>query len=113
MIESAAALYVHAIAIEREAAERYTEFAARMADQGNAQVAAIFGKLAGFEAGHLEALKRRTAGVALPDLQTLSNELEMLECTADERRPESRLSCQIRLTADLQGLVVRLPERQQ
>ena len=43
----------------------------------------------------------------------LSNELEMLECTADERRPESRLSCQIRLTADLQGLVVRLPERQQ
>ena len=43
----------------------------------------------------------------------LSNELEMLECTADERRPESRLSCQIKLTADLQGLVVRLPERQQ
>jgi 2Fe-2S ferredoxin len=43
----------------------------------------------------------------------LANELEMLECTADERRPESRLSCQIKLTADLQGLVVRLPERQQ
>ena len=43
----------------------------------------------------------------------LANELEMLDCTADERRPESRLSCQIRLTADLQGLVVRLPERQQ
>ena len=43
----------------------------------------------------------------------LSNELEMLECTADERRPESRLSCQIKLTAELQGLVVRLPGRQQ
>lgn len=43
----------------------------------------------------------------------LSNELEMLECTADERRPESRLSCQIKLTAELQGLVVRLPARQQ
>ena len=43
----------------------------------------------------------------------LSNELEMLECTADERRPESRLSCQIKLTAELQGLVVRLPGRAQ
>jgi ferredoxin, 2Fe-2S len=41
------------------------------------------------------------------------NELEMLECTADERLPNSRLSCQIKLTAALQGLVVRIPERQQ
>ena len=31
----AAELYVHAIAIEREAAERYAEFAARMDQQGN------------------------------------------------------------------------------
>jgi ferredoxin, 2Fe-2S len=43
----------------------------------------------------------------------LANELEMLECTASERRPESRLSCQIKLDASLNGLVVRLPERQQ
>lgn len=43
----------------------------------------------------------------------LANELEMLECTAAERRPESRLSCQIKLTAAMQGLVLRLPERQQ
>ena len=43
----------------------------------------------------------------------LSNELEMLECTAAERQPTSRLSCQIRITAALQGLVVRVPERQQ
>ena len=43
----------------------------------------------------------------------LGNELEMLECTASERRPESRLSCQIKLHAGLQGLVVHLPERQQ
>ncbi len=43
----------------------------------------------------------------------LSNELEMLECTACERLPNSRLSCQIRITAALHGLVVRLPERQQ
>jgi ferredoxin, 2Fe-2S len=37
----------------------------------------------------------------------------MLECTAAERGPTSRLSCQIKLTAALQGLVVRIPERQQ
>ena len=43
----------------------------------------------------------------------LANELEMLECTAAERGPTSRLSCQLKLTAALQGLVVRIPERQQ
>lgn len=43
----------------------------------------------------------------------LANELEMLECTAAERAPTSRLSCQIRLVAELDGIVVRLPERQQ
>lgn len=42
----------------------------------------------------------------------LSNELEMLECTASERLPASRLSCQIKLGAALQGLTVRIPERQ-
>ncbi|MDH5539059.1 MAG: (2Fe-2S)-binding protein [Rhizobacter sp.] len=43
----------------------------------------------------------------------LANELEMLECTAAVRQPNSRLSCQIKLSAALQGLVVRIPERQQ
>lgn len=43
----------------------------------------------------------------------LANELEMLECTAVERSPGSRLSCQIQLTPALQGLVLHLPERQQ
>ncbi|HEX6268272.1 MAG TPA: ferritin family protein [Burkholderiales bacterium] len=70
MIESVAELYVHAIAMEREAAERYAEFAGRMADEGNAQVAALFGRLAALEAGHLEALRRRTEGVALPELES-------------------------------------------
>lgn len=43
----------------------------------------------------------------------LSNELELLDCTAAERLPGSRLSCQIRLDASVDGLVVRLPDRQQ
>lgn len=43
----------------------------------------------------------------------LSNELEMLECTAAERKPNSRLSCQIKLDPKLQGLLLRIPEKQQ
>lgn len=43
----------------------------------------------------------------------LANELEMLECTAADRQPNSRLSCQIKLSPALQGLVVRVPDRQQ
>lgn len=39
----------------------------------------------------------------------LSNELEMLECTSSERRPESRLSCQVKMQESLDGLVVRMP----
>jgi ferredoxin, 2Fe-2S len=37
---------------------------------------------------------------------------EMLEGVTAERRPESRLSCQIVVTEELDGLVVRLPDRQ-
>jgi len=44
--------------------------------------------------------------------EPLSNELEMLECTAAERRPNSRLSCQIRMTPELDGLVLHLPGAQ-
>jgi 2Fe-2S ferredoxin len=45
--------------------------------------------------------------------EPLSNELEMLECTASERSPNSRLSCQIKLSSSLDGIKVRIPERQQ
>jgi len=43
----------------------------------------------------------------------LANELEMLDCTAAERLPNSRLSCQIKLSAELDGIAVRIPDRQQ
>jgi 2Fe-2S ferredoxin len=36
----------------------------------------------------------------------------MLEFTASERRPNSRLSCQLVVTPELDGLVVYLPETQ-
>jgi len=37
----------------------------------------------------------------------------MLECTAAERLSNSRLSCQIKLSAELDGIAVRIPDRQQ
>ena len=36
----------------------------------------------------------------------------LLDGTASERQPNSRLSCQIGITPELDGLVLRLPERQ-
>jgi 2Fe-2S ferredoxin len=36
----------------------------------------------------------------------------LLDGTAAERRANSRLSCQIKLAAELDGLVLRLPDRQ-
>lgn len=39
-------------------------------------------------------------------------ELEMLDCVADERRPTSRLSCQLVASEAMQGMVLHLPARQ-
>jgi 2Fe-2S ferredoxin len=36
----------------------------------------------------------------------------LLDGTASERLPTSRLSCQIKVTSALEGLILRLPERQ-
>jgi rubrerythrin len=68
IIQSPPELYAHAIAIEREAAARYAEFAERMEDEGREDLARVFGLLARLEAEHLEALERRTAGIALPEI---------------------------------------------
>jgi 2Fe-2S ferredoxin len=39
-------------------------------------------------------------------------ENEMLETTAAERRPDSRLSCQIKVSGALEGAVITIPDRQ-
>lgn len=49
----------------------------------------------------------------LPLLPEMTDEEDaLLDGTVGERRPNSRLSCQIPVTAALDGLVVELPERQ-
>ena len=68
LIQSPAELFAHAIAIEREAAERYSEFAERMEDEGREDLARIFDTLARAEAEHLETLLARTDGVAVPEI---------------------------------------------
>jgi ferredoxin, 2Fe-2S len=40
------------------------------------------------------------------------DEKAMLEFTASERKPNSRLSCQLVVSAEMDGLVVHLPETQ-
>src|SRR4051794_28975376 len=46
-----------------------------------------------------------SARLSPPDLV----EEEILDAALAERRPNSRLSCQIRLTDDLDGLIVHIP----
>lgn len=41
-----------------------------------------------------------------------SDELAMLECVAEERLPGSRLSCQIQVSEELDGLTLRVPAGQ-
>jgi rubrerythrin len=67
-IRHAAEFYAHALAIEREAVERYTEFAQRMTDQGNGEVAAIFARLAAFESEHVQDLQSCTGTMTLPEI---------------------------------------------
>ena len=49
----------------------------------------------------------------LPKLAPVAaDEDDLLDGTATERLPNSRLSCQLKITPALDGLVLRLPERQ-
>jgi rubrerythrin len=67
-VGSLGALYAHALLIEREAVERYREFATNMAEHGNDAVAALFEQLAEFESEHAFHLAKKTAGMNLPKL---------------------------------------------
>jgi len=75
-------LYAHALAIEREAVARYSEFAERMSDLGNDAAAEVFATLARMETEHLEELDKRTAGLALPALA--DGEYSWLDAAAPE-----------------------------
>jgi rubrerythrin len=65
-LHSLEAFYAQALAIEREAAERYREFEAYFAARSEAVLAAICGMLARMEADHYAQLARACEGMALP-----------------------------------------------
>ena len=81
-ISSPTELYAHAIALEREAAERYAEFARRMDDLGNAAAAEVFTTLARLEEEHRQTLLERTQGVPIPEY--LNEQYAWLDAGAPE-----------------------------
>lgn len=104
-----AALYAHALAIEREAAARYREFAARLGDAGNDAAARLFAELAQCEEGHAAALERECEGMALPEIA--AQEYAWLDAAAPEtaahdlvfRLMTTRDALEIALAAELRA----------
>jgi rubrerythrin len=81
-MRTAPELYAHAIAIEREAQQRYDELAQYMSDLGNDTVAAAFARLGAVEGEHLRTLLARTDHVPMPELQ--ADEFRWLDAGAPE-----------------------------
>jgi len=65
-ITSVPELFAHALAMEREARERYLEFAEHLTDRGDYEVADLFVDLARHERDHAKRLQERSAGMDLP-----------------------------------------------
>jgi rubrerythrin len=68
-VASVESLYAHAIAMEREAAARYREFAQSMRDHGNDETAQLFERLAKLESAHADRLERDTRKLSVPALK--------------------------------------------
>jgi rubrerythrin len=65
---SAAELFAHALAIEREAQSRYRQLADWMRDLGAERAERVFRELGQGEREHMENLERSAAGVELPEI---------------------------------------------
>lgn len=63
-------LMAQALAIEREAAERYTEFADSMDAHNNQDVAQLFRTMAGYEAKHAQQIMQEMGWVEVPAMPT-------------------------------------------
>jgi rubrerythrin len=82
-IGNIAECYAHAMAIGREGAARYTEFAELMGERGEEATAALFERLAQFDSRHAETLAARASGLALPRVSTVEHSW------VDDAPPES------------------------
>ena len=100
MGEWAAELLAQAIAMEREAAQRYAELAQAMTRQGQHAAAALFRMLAEHEGRHLAELRRRTAGMALPPLEADCSWPETIPLDALERGASTQRALAMALAAE-------------
>jgi 2Fe-2S ferredoxin len=83
------------------------------ADGDNIMQTAVANNIAGILGECGGAMMCATCHCYIEDARTGSasdGEEVMLECAEDEIRPTSRLSCQIKVTSELDGLVVHLPQ---
>src|SRR5471030_84757 len=92
-IDNVADFFSHALAIEREAAERYHELSHRMAQSGNKASADLFWGLAKFEAQHIKELERRIAGMTLPVLRASAS--AWLDAQSPEVVPEGDITAEM------------------
>jgi rubrerythrin len=81
-IDSIERFYAHAIAIEREAAERYTEFSTYYADRGDEVLAGLCRNLAQLEGEHLQHLLVASRHLQLPSIA--AHEYQWLESGSPE-----------------------------
>jgi rubrerythrin len=65
-VRSVTELLAQALAIEREAAERYAEFARFMADRERGELAELFARLARLERDHARFIEQRTGPLHAP-----------------------------------------------
>lgn len=70
---SLADCFAHALTVEREAVQRYNEFADHFEDQGNEAAADLMRKLARFESEHASALSRKASDMPLPPLNATTH----------------------------------------
>jgi bacterioferritin (cytochrome b1) len=68
-IETIEDFYAHGLAIEREAMERYAEFATHFADRGEDVLSSLCTNLARFEGEHYQDLVRAALGLTLPIIE--------------------------------------------
>lgn len=76
---------------------------------------AVFNNVPGIEAECGGACVCATCHIYVPETIEAATDVmeqEMLEETADERKINSRLACQLRLTPEMAGMTFTLPERQ-
>jgi hypothetical protein len=68
IIQSLAEFLVHALELEEQSAEQYSELAGSMEVHHNPRVAELFRRLAGYSESHAMEVRRYTAGMELPDI---------------------------------------------